>query len=116
MTSATAGAAPDTQNIRCLHARLASAPTRCRLGCRCRRARPSAAQLRLLRKIPSLCDEIDRLAAGLALATRHQQDLVAAARATLVAAAEGEHDPLYYLRDELRARGLLAQNKDDRPW
>jgi hypothetical protein len=33
-----------------------------------------------------------------------------------VAAAEGEPDHLYYLRDELRARGLLASGRGDQQW
>jgi hypothetical protein len=34
-------------------------------------------------------------------------DLLAAARAVLAAEHDGEHDPLWYLRDELAARGQL---------
>ena len=57
--------------------------------------------------IPLLCDEIDHLHTVLADTQRREQDLAAAARATLAAAAEGEPDPLYYLRDELSALGQL---------
>lgn len=57
--------------------------------------------------IPPLCDEIDRLRDLLAITRRRDQDLIAAARATLTAAADGEPDPLYYLSDELSARGQL---------
>jgi len=38
---------------------------------------------------------------------RAHADLLAAARATLTAAHDAEPDPLYYLRDELGARGQL---------
>lgn len=41
---------------------------------------------------------------------RHDQDLIAAAHATLTAYADGEPDPLFYLRDELSARGQLPGN------
>jgi hypothetical protein len=40
-------------------------------------------------------------------------NLLAAARATLSAHADGEEDPLYYLRDELRAQGQLRAEQDD---
>ena len=51
--------------------------------------------------------EIARVA-GLILATlRCYQNLIAAARASLAAAEDGEPDPLYYVRDELRAQGQL---------
>jgi hypothetical protein len=63
--------------------------------------------------IPPLCDEIDRLRDLLAATRRHDQNLVAAARATLTAAADGEPDPLYYLRDELAAFGQLPDGGDD---
>jgi hypothetical protein len=38
---------------------------------------------------------------------------VAAALACLAAEDDGEHDPFYYLRDELREQGQLA---DDSRW
>src|SRR5581483_7070475 len=38
-------------------------------------------------------------------------NLTAAARATLGAQRDGEHDPLYYLRDELDAQGHLASGE-----
>jgi hypothetical protein len=62
--------------------------------------------------IPPLCDEIDRLRDLLAITRRRDQDLIAAARATLTAAADGEPDPLYYLRDELSARGQLHRSDE----
>jgi hypothetical protein len=63
--------------------------------------------------IPSLCDEINRLSDELAATRRRHQDLIAAARATLTATADGEADPLYYLRDELAALGQLPPQSDD---
>lgn len=70
----------------------------------------------LLSTVPVLCDELDDLRATLGLAQRDHYDLVAAARATLAAAAEGEPDHLYYLRDELSARGLLPRRRGDQLW
>jgi hypothetical protein len=60
-----------------------------------------------------LCDEIDYLNAVTAIIRRRYHDLVAAARATLAAAADGEADPLYYLRDELTATGHLRDADND---
>lgn len=60
-----------------------------------------------LATIPLLCDEIDHLNAVMAIIRRRYQDLIAAARASLAAAADGEPDPLYYLRDELIATGHI---------
>jgi hypothetical protein len=58
--------------------------------------------------IPPLCDEINHLGAALADTRRREQNLVAAARATLTAAVDAEPDPLYYLRDELAALGQIT--------
>lgn len=58
-------------------------------------------------------NDIDRLVRLLAAIRLRYQNLVAAALACLAAEADGEHDPLYYLRDELRAQGQLA---DDSRW
>ena len=57
------------------------------------------ATMTALADLPPLCDRIDRLNRN----RRRHQDLEAAARATLAAHADGEADPLYYLRDELEA-------------
>ena len=57
--------------------------------------------------IPRLCTEIGRLRVRLARAIADLHNLVAAARATLGAHADGEPDALYYLRDELDAQGQL---------
>jgi hypothetical protein len=59
---------------------------------------------------PVLSAEIIRLAAQILDERRSLADLLAAARATLTAARDGEPDPLYYLRDELAARGQLPPN------
>ncbi|MGH3341375.1 MAG: hypothetical protein ACRDPK_00530 [Carbonactinosporaceae bacterium] len=57
---------------------------------------------------------LDRLAShvramriSLALTRHHYADLLTAARATLIAAEEGDPDPLFALRDELTATGHL---------
>lgn len=53
----------------------------------------------------------------MAIIRRHYHDLVAAAKATLAAAADGEPDHLYYLRDELTATGHLRDaDSDGRDW
>jgi hypothetical protein len=57
--------------------------------------------------IPRLCTEIGRLRARLARTLTDLHNLIAAARATLGAHADGEPDALYYLRDELDAQGQL---------
>ena len=69
------------------------------VACMWRRTRAGRATFAVLADVPLLCDRIDRLER----VRRHHQDLEAAARATLSASAEGEADPLYYLRDELAA-------------
>jgi hypothetical protein len=57
--------------------------------------------------VPVLLAEIDRVRSLLALTRAQHADLLAAARATVAAARDGEADPLYYIRDELNARGQL---------
>lgn len=62
--------------------------------------------------------EIRRLRVRLANALNDLHNLIAAAKATLSADADGEPDPLYYLRDELEAQGQLPpehrENRDHR--
>jgi hypothetical protein len=106
----------DTQQLRDRYAALRHAPARCAMRRHGHRGPSDAAVAHLVASIPVLCDEIDRLRAVLSLAQRDHNDLVAAARATLTAAIEGEADHLYYLRDELTARGLLAARRSDQPW
>jgi hypothetical protein len=81
------------------HAQATAALRRSPLSCLWGRTRAGRATLTVLADVPPLCDRIDRLAR----LRRCHQDLEAAARATLAANAEGEADPLYYLRDELEA-------------
>lgn len=50
---------------------------------------------------PFSCDEIRELRARLARTRKAYANLLAAARCALAAEADGEPDPLYYLRDEL---------------
>jgi hypothetical protein len=82
------------------------------LACVWRRTRAGRATLTALADVPPLCDRIDRLTR---LRRRHQ-DLQAAAWATLAASAEGEADPLYYLRDELEASRSLPSEGEAPPW
>ena len=57
--------------------------------------------------IPVLLAEVGRLHALLTLTRLRRADLAAAAQAVLAADHDGEHDPLWYLRDELTAGGEL---------
>jgi hypothetical protein len=70
---------------------------------------------RALDTIPLLCAEIGRLRARLARVLTNLHNLIAAARATLRAQADGEDDALYYLRDELEAQGQLPRRERERP-
>jgi hypothetical protein len=65
--------------------------------------------------IPALTAQVRRLRNRLARALTDLGNLTAAARATLGAQRDGEHDPLYYLRDELRAQGQLPPDEQERP-
>jgi hypothetical protein len=56
---------------------------------------------RALADVPALGSALARLTADLAGSRRDRANLIAAIRATLAANADGEADPLYYLRDEL---------------
>ena len=68
---------------------------------------------RALDTIPRLSAEIARLRRRLAASLNDFNNLLAAARATLSAHADGEEDPLYYLRDELQAQGHLPAEQRD---
>lgn len=57
----------------------------------------------------ALCAEVTRLNTELTATRLDMANLLAAARATLAAYADGEADPLWYLRDELHARHALSQ-------
>jgi len=65
--------------------------------------------------IPRLCAEIGWLRARLARTLTDLHNLIAAARSTLGAHADGEEDALYYLRDELDAQGQLPPGHRERP-
>lgn len=70
---------------------------------------------RALDTIPLLSAEINRLRRRLAATLKDLHNLLAAARATLGADADGEPDALYYLRDELQAQGQLPPQLEGRP-
>ena len=57
-----------------------------------------------LADVPAVLAELQRARAELEAARLDRANLLAAMRATLAAHADGEADPLYYLRDELDAR------------
>jgi hypothetical protein len=71
--------------------------------------------VRALDTIPLLCAEVRRLRARLVRTLTDLHNLIAAARATLGANADGEPDALYYLRDELDAQGQLPPEHRERP-
>jgi hypothetical protein len=99
-------------NARRRHAQAVHTLQRSSAACMWRRTRAGRATLAVLADVPLLCDRIDRLER---LRMRHQ-DLEAAAQATLAASADGEPDPLYYLRDELAATHSLPSDGETRPW
>ena len=71
---------------------------------------------RALDTIPLLSAEITRLRRRLTTTLSDLNNLLAAANSTLSAYTDGEEDPLYYLRDELRAQGQLrAEHHQERP-
>ena len=57
----------------------------------------------------TLSAEVARLTAELAATRLDRANLLAAMRAAIAAHADGEPDPLSYLRDELNARQMPAQ-------
>ena len=63
---------------------------------------------RALADVPALVAELRRVRAELEAVRLDRANLLAAIRATLAADAEGESDPLGYLRDELDAPGTPA--------
>lgn len=64
---------------------------------------------RALADVPAMGAVIARLAAELADTRMDRANLLAAMRAAIGAHADGEADPLYYLRDELNARQARSQ-------
>ena len=81
----------------------------------CVSAMPGGSELwsqvdRALADVPAMGAVIARLAAGLADTRMDRANLLAAMRATIAAQADGEPDPLYYLRDELDARKVPPED------
>jgi hypothetical protein len=81
----------------------------------CMSALPAASEMweqvnRALADIPAMGAVIALLAAELADTRMDRANLLAAVRAALAAHADGEPDPLYYLRDELDARQARSQS------
>jgi putative intracellular protease/amidase len=68
-----------------------------------------------LATIPALSRETWHLRGLLHLARLDHANLIAAARATVRADHEGEPDPIWYVRDELAARGQLPTDRRWRP-
>jgi hypothetical protein len=82
----------------------------------CMSAMPIASEMweqvdRALADIPAMGAVIARLAAELAGTRMDRANLLAAMRATIGAHADGEADPLYYLRDELNAHQARSQGR-----
>jgi hypothetical protein len=65
-----------------------------------------------LADIPVLLVELERVLDLLARARTESANVLAAARATLAAVDEGEHDPLAYLRDEVAERAPLVVSEE----
>jgi hypothetical protein len=64
-----------------------------------------------LADVPAMLSELRRVAADLEAVRLDRANLLAAIRACLAADAEGEHDPLGYLRDELEATTDVADTR-----
>ena len=62
-----------------------------------------------LADVPAMGAVIARLTAELAATRMDRANLLAAMRATIAAHADGDPDPLWYLRDELAARQAPSQ-------
>ena len=62
-----------------------------------------------LADLPAMLAELGRARAELEAVRLDRANLLAAMRATIAAQADGEADPLYYLRDELEARQERSQ-------
>ena len=92
-----------------LHAACARNDHARRIIAGCLSAMPAALTLweqvdRALADFPAMGAVIIRLTAELAATRMDRANLLAAMRATIAAHADGEPDPLYYLRDELDTR------------
>ena len=62
-----------------------------------------------LADLPAILADHGRVLAELEAVRLDRANLLAAIRATLAAWADGEDDPLWYLRDELEAREMSSQ-------
>jgi hypothetical protein len=62
-----------------------------------------------LADLPAVLAELSRARTELQAVRLDRANLLAAMRATIAAQADGEADPLYYLRDELEARQERSQ-------
>jgi len=65
---------------------------------------------RALADVPRLGAACARMTAELAGVRAERANLIAAMRAALAASAEGEYDPLFYLRDELTGQQALSHS------
>jgi hypothetical protein len=118
-TSSPAGPCKDVQRISAAEIRrrhsAATAALRRNLICRAwLRSRAGRAVDSALRCLPAASAEIERHQARNAVVQSRRHNLAAAARASVAAAAEGEADPLYYVRDELAAQGYLPGDRAGR--
>jgi hypothetical protein len=82
----------------------------------CMAAWPIASEMweqvdRALADVPAMGAAIERLTAELADTRMDRANLLAAMQAAIGAHADGEPDPLYYLRDELDARQPRSQGR-----
>jgi hypothetical protein len=68
-----------------------------------------------LADVPAVLAELRQARADLEAVRLDRANLIAAMRATIAAHADGEADPLYYLRDELRARQAPAEGQREAP-
>jgi hypothetical protein len=68
-----------------------------------------------LADVPALLAELRQARADLQAARLDRANLIAAMRATIGAQADGEADPLCYLRDELQARQDPSQGRREAP-
>lgn len=68
-----------------------------------------------LADVPALLAELRRVGAELQAVRLDRANLLAAVRATIAADADGEADPLYYLRDELQDRQERSQGHREAP-
>lgn len=83
-------------------------------------ALPAASEMwqlvdRALADVPALGAVITRLSAELSETRLDRANLLAAMRATIAAYADGEPNPLYYVRDELQARQEPSQDQREAP-